>query len=425
MSLPSATPPVLIIQYDEPHPAGRDRRGVLLSALHGKPTVPWKDLMTSFTALHTAMDPNVVRFRLPYYAYDWPKIEGHLRAQFRRAFPDKEPAVVRVFENEKGYRRIDIVTPFENVPASDIIRAAAQEGWSVVSTPISPPHFVGFQTSALVHAIKLDNVPLESKEQFISYLPQLFGEFIEPPVEFRVVGIWEMQGRVSISSCGEKVDTWLFSNSLVVLLELKQLPGSGRIADFVKSWPGWMLWPQEVLIHLQLPGRYDYCVYCKYMAQDVEGESRRHTLMECTKVPYSDGSSGSRRDRWLYEQVKDCDRGADFGNLSFRGERGSGVGSWQKQLQGGNTASQNDYWSNRLSSRKKGLDQTRELVEQALSEEREKEQRANMQSEKEIEVQSNAVNSEMASKDKEEEVRIPGGFPWPSSTQQAQYELTL
>nr|CDI56211.1 uncharacterized protein BN887_05842 [Melanopsichium pennsylvanicum 4] len=232
-----------IIQYGEPHAAGRDQRGVLVYSLHDKPTIHWQELMSAFQAYRSAMNPNVVRFHMPAFVqiHHWKGIQAQLQRSFSLAFPDKKPATISFFKHESGYRNIDIETRFDNVPAADIVAAAAQHGWKVGHAPLGSPEFVSFLTDALLHPVQLDNIPLNLMNEFILSLPDFFKHFNHPAIEIRIVDVWEMQRKVRMKSTGatHKATTWLYFGSMIVLIEFtKPLPGLGRIYDVVHDWPG-------------------------------------------------------------------------------------------------------------------------------------------------------------------------------------------
>lgn len=283
-----------IIQYDGPHPAGRDRRGVLISSLHGTPSVQWKELTTIFHTVWFALNPNWIRFRMPLTLKKpfWKFVEVQLQVAFREAFPGKQVANFRLWENEQGFRHIDIETPYDNVKAVDILAAADLKGWKAGDQLLGKPTCVGLETSALLYPIKLDNIPYEHVADFLSSLPEFFRLFVQPGIELRVVDIWETQGKVTmkrnfVDTDGDETTTWLYAKSLVILVEFtKPLPGTNRIYDVVHRWPGWVLWRDKVVVHLFYPGKFDYCQFCKWYAQDVEGdgEAQRHKFYECTRM---------------------------------------------------------------------------------------------------------------------------------------------
>lgn len=281
-----------MIQYNDPHPAGRDRRGVLLFSLHDAPSMSWKEIMQNLNKVCVALNPNVVRFPMPNHlgrSY-WKRAQAQLEESFCKAFPDKQPAKVRFFENAQGHRNIDIGTPYDNVKAVDIIAAAMEQKWKAGLTLLGAPLFVGFPCKEMLFPVKLGEIPHALLDSFIAEMPEFFAQFNEPSVKVRVVDVWEMQAKVTMKhrlTDEEKTTTWFYANSIVAVIEfMTPLPGKGRIYDLVHDWPGWAVWKNKVNVYMHFPGRFDYCGLCKFHAQEVEevGEEQRHLLSECQKL---------------------------------------------------------------------------------------------------------------------------------------------
>nr|CDI56210.1 hypothetical protein BN887_05841 [Melanopsichium pennsylvanicum 4] len=219
-----------IIQYDEPHAAGRDRRGVLLTT--NKPVIEWKKLSYSLASIHGSANPNLVRFRLPKIPRAWfHEVQANIKLAFSLSFPDKSLPTVRVVSSSHVYKYVDIETPHSNVAAESIVIAAARDRWKIGEKPLGLPQFVGLQTSELVHPIRFDKIPYDQKQDFISFLPELF-HIIEPEHAIKVVDLWEMQYQVAFNSPQQTHTDWIFGSSIVVLFKFtSSLPDDGRIAD--------------------------------------------------------------------------------------------------------------------------------------------------------------------------------------------------
>ena len=305
-----------VIEYDEPHTAGRDRRGVLISSLSFTPFISWSQLNLPFRSIFTTINPNVVRFRMPSHIkhHQFPRVQSQLSSAFLDSFPNASPANIRVFETSSGFRNVDIETPYNNVTADEIVAAAKEERWKAGGVPLGEPQLVGFRTSRLVFPVKFDNIPYDLIEDFVGFLPDLFRHVSQnsteirypdrEPIEVLVVDVWRIDSKVMLKPVGstEKVTSWVYANTLLVLIEfITPLPGKGRIYEIVHDWPGWVLWKRlknDVLVHLSFPGKFDYCQFCKYHAQEVEGEGegQRHMLRECQKVECNRcGGEGSFR----------------------------------------------------------------------------------------------------------------------------------
>ncbi|EST07223.1 hypothetical protein PSEUBRA_003394 [Kalmanozyma brasiliensis GHG001] len=247
-----------VIQYDDPHPAGRDRRGVLIRSLGNAPAVGWKQLMSMFHTVWFALNPNVIRYRMSpaLKPQQWKYVQVQLETAFCAAFPGKKLPRVHLFENQQGYRHIDIETPYDNVHADDIVQAALEQGWKVGKIPIGLPLCVGLPTSDLLFPVKLDNIPLNHVDEFITSLPSFFAQFNDASISLRIVDVWQMEGSVSMKASDEPI--WLYAQSLVVLVEFTApLPGSGRFYDLVHYWPAWVLWRNKVNVHLFFPGKFE------------------------------------------------------------------------------------------------------------------------------------------------------------------------
>ena len=271
-----------VVEYDEPHAAGRDRRGVLLTST--PPLISWAELTYSLASIHGAVDPNTVRFRLPpsLPRSSWNRIESSIHVAFAGSFPSCSLPWVRVVSSG-GYRYIDVETPYDNVTADRIVAAAARDNWKVRGIPLGVPQFVGLATKQRVHPIRFDRIPPSRVDEFIASLPTLLS-LLSPDLALSVVDMWKVEYRVPFRSTLQTSDGWVFGSSLVVLLLLPlPSPPTSRIADVVAKWPGWLLWEGHPL-GLCFPGRFDYCSFCKYTAQTTSGEFRRHTLSMCPRL---------------------------------------------------------------------------------------------------------------------------------------------
>ena len=405
-----------IVQYDEPHTAGRDRRGILLYSLQPEPTVALEELMAGFKTYRAAMNPNVVRFHMPNHVrtHHWRRAQAELEEAFAKSFPGRELATICLVESAIGYRNIDIETPFDNVKADDIISAAAEHRWKVGFAPLGPPQFVGFQSSAFLHPVKIDDIPLDLVNEFVDDLPAFFRDFNPDPVKIRVVDVWRVEGKVMTKAIGsdERESNWIHLNSIAVLIEFTKLPAPGRICDVVHSWPGWVLWKRKLNVHLAFPGRFDYCQFCKYHAQDLEGEHKRHWIGDCPKVECS--RCGCRghfdsfcRSKRPWKQYNHQDGGIDnryyhFGRaVSFNDDMTEDDDHANGTINR-NEYGSNDYWRSRT-RRAVGLAETKALIVQALSQDKEAEEDKKGGDGK----QSNAREL-----DDNEEVNFPGAYPF-------------
>ncbi|SNX87492.1 related to conserved hypothetical Ustilaginaceae-specific protein [Melanopsichium pennsylvanicum] len=420
-----------IIQYGEPHAAGRDQRGVLVYSLHDKPTIHWQELMSAFQAYRSAMNPNVVRFHMPAFVqiHHWKGIQAQLQRSFSLAFPDKKPATISFFKHESGYRNIDIETRFDNVPAADIVAAAAQHGWKVGHAPLGSPEFVSFLTDALLHPVQLDNIPLNLMNEFILSLPDFFKHFNHPAIEIRIVDVWEMQRKVRMKSTGatHKATTWLYFGSMIVLIEFtKPLPGLGRIYDVVHDWPGWVLWKNKVNVHLLFPGKFKYCQFCKYHAQELEGEAdaeeKRHLMMNCTKVIcircgcYGHFDSHCKANHTFSRSMRQKNNNVHEDDSYFY-NNGDGI---EKEDYACNDNSNynpgsygsGEYWKNRK-KRAEGLSQAKAMIVDALAQDQSG-QSVDIHSKTEEVEQSAVQDVDTCVKEK----CIPGSFPSPLDHEQ-------
>lgn len=256
-----------VIQYDEPHPAGRDRRGVLVFSLSPQPVVSWKDINYALASIHGAVNPNGVRFRLTSHV---PILD--VEANFALAFPNDLLPNVKV-SRRPGFKYIDVEPANFLIPAASIAMAAEENNWG-----LGPAQFLGLPTSQPVHVIRFDKIPFHLKDDFIAHIPAIFKHFA-PNIEINVVDLWEQQHRISMTNpAGKKIDTWVFGWSLVVVFSF---PRNLRIADIVDRWPGWYLWQDTFNIGLVFPGKFDFCGFCKFTAQD---EGDRHVTSQCKKL---------------------------------------------------------------------------------------------------------------------------------------------
>ncbi|SPO29137.1 uncharacterized protein UTRI_06086 [Ustilago trichophora] len=261
-----------IVQNDPPHAAGRDRRGVLLTP--APPLVDWSILTYSLASIHGAVNPNVVRYQLPFHLCksQYEEVQLELSNAFTSSFPSKDPANIRIVKatgSGARFKYIDIETPQSNVSGDEIVSAASEQRW----TERIPHGYIG---------------------KFLSDLPNLL-KIIEPSTTLKVHDIWKVEYKQPFHSSNQSPSQcWSFGSSIVVLLSFDSLPiGEKRIADVVYRWPGWIRWEEEELVlGLCFPGRYDYCGFCKYTAQILEGSdgernggnTRRHKLSMCRKL---------------------------------------------------------------------------------------------------------------------------------------------
>ncbi|CBQ70189.1 conserved hypothetical Ustilaginaceae-specific protein [Sporisorium reilianum SRZ2] len=393
-----------VVQYETPHAAGRDRRGVCVYALHGQPTLPFAQLLQTLSTVYIALNPNVVRFRMPAYLRPpfWHRAQQQLSQAFSQAFPHKQAATIRLFENAQGYRQIDIETPYDNVPAEEIIRAASECAWKVGHALLGAPLFVGLPSSALVYPMKLDNVPLEKLDEFVASLPGFFAQFVPPSAPLRVVDVWKVETKVCMTHAliGAQTTHWLYADSLVVLVEFLSLPASGRIYDLVHDWPGWALWNNSVLVHLHYPGRFDYCHFCKYHAQH---HAQRHPISDCVKLVCGKcGNTGHseafcRADGVSQNKRHDGEWRANEAKVDEEGKRRFAYGS-------------SDYWDRKL-RRTEGLAQTKLLIASALAHDDEGKSADKGWDEKDV--PHVGVDLAKEEEQQDEQMEMPGSFPTP------------
>ena len=277
---------VLIVQNDPPHPSGRDRRGVLMIPTHDKPTVCWNELSYALASIHGGVNPNVVRYRLParLRLQERQRAPVEIQAAFANSFPNRALPHVRVSPSRFGFKYLDIETPLDNVAAQDIIRAARNDKWRVNASVIGEPLLVGFHTASMVHAIRFDKIPHDDLQAFLHFVPELF-KLMEPSIDISIVDVWRVENRVTLNSALQQTNHWVFGGSILVLFGLAAVPASVRVADLVHKWPGWYMWRAKSVISLVFPGRYEYCTFCKYTAQNENGnQHQRHLTHKCRKL---------------------------------------------------------------------------------------------------------------------------------------------
>lgn len=273
-----------VVQYDDPHAGGRDRRGVCLFSLHDEPSIPYNDLTYVLASIHGAANPNVVRFRAPssLRRSNWHQAENSIQGQFAIDFPTLSLPEIQFSAPRPGFKYIDVSAPFDDVRAEEIVKAAST--WQVDGEVLGEAQFVGLPTRDMLHVIRFDKIPAADLQDFIHFLPQLF-HTISPSHTITIVDMWKLEYNLTFNSPHQQSSTWTFGNSRIVLFSLSRAEGAKvKVADVVDKWPGWWMW-KDVAIGMVYPGRYEYCTFCKYTAQKQEGpEGRRHTTAMCRKL---------------------------------------------------------------------------------------------------------------------------------------------
>lgn len=261
-------------------------RGILHYTSRGKPAAHWQLLID--TVLVACSSLNDLAYLLPK-EFDQAKkdeIQRDLKLAFRLAFPGKEDVSIKLtsgdVETQKG-TWIEFHTPSSNVPASETATVAFMHGWKADGLPLLKPFYVGLQTTELLHPIMFSSVPGEHKKAFIAALQQFLTRSLDPSHEIEVLDIWENQKRIASPGGGQS--SWQFEGEIMALIRVQApYPPKGDMELFADWWPGWFHFDNEYLVELEYPGRFDYCVFCMHIAQDLQGATQRHTSQACVKL---------------------------------------------------------------------------------------------------------------------------------------------
>ncbi|SJX65841.1 uncharacterized protein SRS1_16394 [Sporisorium reilianum f. sp. reilianum] len=266
------TPPVAIVV------------GVCVYALHGQPSIPYANLSYALASIHGAVNPNTVRFRAPssVRGRNWHEAHTSIQAQFAIDFPAASLPDVVLSAPRPGFGYIDVSMRYDEVRAEEMAKVASK--WRVNGEVLGEAQFTGLATGELLHVIRFDKIPHSDLQAFIDFLPQLF-RTLAPAHAITVVDIWKLEYKLTFNSPHQQSTHWTFGNSLIVLFSLSTADKAEvQVADIVLSWPGWWMW-NGVAVGMVYPGRYDYCTFCKYTAQMLEGtKARRHTTAMCKKL---------------------------------------------------------------------------------------------------------------------------------------------
>jgi len=257
-------------------------RGVLLHSARSEPAVYFRELLSTHEASLPLLNGVVWWVKKAWTRSQRDRIAGDLLVSFRQAFPDKSSPHVNVFQGEQDDHKtgsyIEVVTPADNVRASDIIVASLVHKWKAASQAlVGPPWYVGLQTVELLQQIRFENIPEDCKEEFVMDLHQYLKDDLDSKNVIKVVDIWEEQEKSQRE--------WLFNGSIWALVCVgtrqyctKDLNANDHLQEIVQEWPRWYHWKGEYLIELSYPGRFPRCTVCKHTAQD------QHRDEECTRI---------------------------------------------------------------------------------------------------------------------------------------------
>lgn len=257
-------------------------RGVLVYSSNGQPAFPWQRVKSSLGIASPRLNYVGYFIRKIFDDSKLKQIKSCLEAVFSQAYPNKDLAAIFVYEGKSNGVQgtyVSFSTPYDNVPASNIVATAAFWNWTADGNPLGRPWHIGFETTEMLQAVKLSDIPSERRDHFAKALSQYFEERFDPLRGIKLVALWENQSRTWAGS------EWQSDGTMLALICVQApLPGDGFLHNITPTWPGWLHWEEEHLIRIDYSGRFDFCEKCKHTAQDMggRGPAQRHTTDKCS-----------------------------------------------------------------------------------------------------------------------------------------------